>query len=916
MSRKLRLILFSVLGLAVIFTAVISNLETETETGKEKDHKVAKIKHTKLKKKSKKTPEQRMQDVEDRVEHELAFQRNPSTGRIPLDEKEKELEAAIQAKLNRSLQRQQAMTFTSRGPNNLGGRTRALAIDVSDNTSKTMLAGGVSSGLFRSTNGGTSWTRVSPKDEIHNVSALAQDPRPGFQNIWYYGTGEWSGNSASLASAYRGRGVWKSTDSGLTWTQISQTNSASQTSNFDSPFDYVMNLKVSPTTGDLFIATTGKVYRYDGTNMTTELQEPLNGSGWTDVAVTGNGNVYAAFEGGLAQAGVWRSPTGNGSWTRIANTGGPAGWGASGRIVLGNAPSNNNVIYALYNNGLRSSQSTNTWNIEADLWKYDAGSTTWTNYSSKLPDEPGGNSQGNDPFAIQGGYDLVVSVKPDNENYVVIGGVNAYKIENITTSSTFTRIGGYANNGGYALYANGGVQHHPDIHALVFDPNNANVLFSGTDGGVHRTANITSVTTTWQNLNNNYLTYQYYHVALDPQNGGNIVLGGAQDNGTTAGGTDYGRPDNQSMESVFSGDGVAVGIARRNSGAQVEFFLGFQNGRTFRLSNTGTTEITPTGSSSQFVTYFYLDPDNTETMYYAGRSTLYRNTDVANATTGNWDNLSFLGKIQDIRSMATTRGTYSPTSYLLIGGNSGGVFRLDDPKNNTLSSAVNITPLFANKLSGSIVSSVSVHPTNSNIAIATYANYGTKSIFITTNARSSSPTWTEVERNLSAHSIRSSAIAEVNGKTLYFVGTARGLYSSFDPTTKDWALESPNEVGLAVVSELVYRPSDKRLLIGTHGNGMYETTVVDTTLSTETLANNDLGASVFPSPAKQELNITGSRIDFTKGVNYTISDLTGRTVSRGLVSNQKVNVSQLNTGVYIINLESEGVKGSLKFIKE
>ena len=44
---------------------------------------------------------------------------------------------------------------------------------------------------------------------------------------------------------------------------------------------------------------------------------------------------------------------------------------------------------------------------------------------------------GNDPFAIQGGYDLVVSVKPDNENFVVIGGTNVYKIENIVTDATF-----------------------------------------------------------------------------------------------------------------------------------------------------------------------------------------------------------------------------------------------------------------------------------------------------------------------------------------------------------------------------------------------------------------------------------------------------------------------------------------------
>lgn len=73
------------------------------------------------------------------------------------------------------------------GPENIGGRTRALAIDVSDNTSNTILAGGVSGGMWRSTNGGTSWTRVTTLPQLASVTTLAQDTRSGKTNIWYYG---------------------------------------------------------------------------------------------------------------------------------------------------------------------------------------------------------------------------------------------------------------------------------------------------------------------------------------------------------------------------------------------------------------------------------------------------------------------------------------------------------------------------------------------------------------------------------------------------------------------------------------------------------------------------------------------------------------------------------------------------------
>ncbi|NJN74829.1 MAG: hypothetical protein HC799_19615 [Limnothrix sp. RL_2_0] len=344
-----------------------------------------------------------------------------------------------------------------------------------------MIAGGVSSGVFRSLDGGRNWTKVSSNSEIHNCTTIAQDPRPGFQNIWYYGTGEWSGNSASLGSPYRGQGVWKSINNGVTWSQISETNSVF--TSFDSPFDYVNKIEVSPVNGHIFMAVAGRIYRYDGNRLSLELSLPGNSTAWTDVEITTNGRVIATIEGSVAEAGVFTSPTGSGNWTKL-NDPNPAGWNAQGRIVLGIAPSNPNVFYALYDNN--KTAGANGGDKEADLWKYDLSTSTWTDFSAKLPDEPGGNSSGNDPFAIQGAYDLVVAVKPDDENYVFIGGTNAYEITNINTETMFARIGGYKNNQGYALYDAGGIEHHPDIHSFTFDPQNPDIMYSGTDGGVHK----------------------------------------------------------------------------------------------------------------------------------------------------------------------------------------------------------------------------------------------------------------------------------------------------------------------------------------------------------------------------------------------------------------------------------------------
>ena len=846
--------------------------------------------------------------AQQRLLHEFNMQKNPLTGTIPMEEKQRELDNTLLIKQESNLRttafrRAASNTYVSRGPSNFGGRTRALAVDILDVTSNTILSGGVTSGLFRTTNGGISWSKVSPNDEIHNVTALAQDPRVGHQNKWYYATGEWSGNSARLGSAFRGRGVWQSNDSGLTWTHMADTDSEFES--YDSDFDYISALEVNPTNGHLFVATNAQnqnIYRYDGTSFTKEFD--IIGGGWTDVVIASNGRVFASLE----DSGVWTSPTGSGPWTHIAKNGTPIGWESTGRIVLAEAPSNTNVIYALYVNG-------NDAAIEADLWKYDLSTDTWTNYSSKLPDEAGGDLVGNDPFAVQGGYDLVVSVKPDNENFVVIGGTNVYKIEDIVNDATFARIGGYATNRNYNDYNVGGVDHHPDIHALEFDPYNRNVMYSGSDGGIHKTVNISAAIIPWVSLNNNYVTYQFYHVALDPTSGSDVVLGGAQDNGTTIEGIDAGLSDNTTMNSLVGGDGVAVGIGKSDAATGRQLYAGNQRGHIFSFANSQWRIITPEDSDSQFITYFYLDPDNNDYLYYAGNDTLYKTNSATTVSKLSWSNAKTLSTGENLRTFATTRGIYNPAiSYLLIGGDRGGIFRLNTPINSPdLSTAVNITPPTATTSNFTIVSGLAIHPTNPDIVLAVYANYGINNIFLTTNATSDNPTWTLVEQNLSAHSIRSAAITVVGREIRYFVGTARGLYSNSDPVNDDWDIEGANTIGLAVVSSLAYRPSDNKLLIGTHGNGMFETTVQGT------LATNDFRKStdvfLYPNPTQEELNFRSTTLDFSATVSYEIYNLTGKRILNGTLKNQKVDVRSLNSGIYFMNLNVGNINQTLKFIK-
>jgi len=266
------------------------------------------------------------------------------------------------------------------------------------------------------------------------------------------------------------------------------------------------------------------------------------------------------------------------------------------------------------------------------------------------------------------------------------------------------------------------------------------------------------------------------------------------------------------------------------------------------------------------------------------------------------------------QTFSTSWGTYNAsTSYLLMGGDSGHIYRLDDPQNvASVSSAVNITPPTATLGFPSIVTGLAIHPTNDNMILATYSNYGTDSIFLTEDKGA---TWTLVERNLSSHSIRSAAIAEDNGETTFFVGTARGLYSSSNPATTDWVREAPNQIGFALVSDLKYRPDDHKLLIGTHGNGMYEATI-SSTLGVDDFNNISSLMKLYPNPVQNDLNVKLSQADATQ-ISYTISNLSGQTISQGVLDNEKIDVSQLTTGMYFLQLKSnDGRKGAKSFIKK
>jgi len=149
------------------------------------------------------------------LEREWELTMNPNLGR-PTPKKLQEIQKQLAE--TRALSRVPGDAvdnmWVERGPNDVGGRTRAIMFDPNDPTHKTVFAGGVSGGLWKNTDitsNNTSWTKVNLPENV-NVSCITYDPND--TNIFYLGTGE------AYVGDISGNGVWKSTDGGTTWSQI------------------------------------------------------------------------------------------------------------------------------------------------------------------------------------------------------------------------------------------------------------------------------------------------------------------------------------------------------------------------------------------------------------------------------------------------------------------------------------------------------------------------------------------------------------------------------------------------------------------------------------------------------------------------------------------------------------------------
>ncbi len=661
--------------------------------------------------------------------------------------------------------------WVERGPDNVGGRTRALVIDPDD--PNHMLAGAVSGGIWVSYDRGASWAPVNDWMSNLAICCLAMDPAD--PDVLYAGTGEGFFNGDAIG----GNGIYKSIDRGATWTRLPST----------ADWDTVNRIAVSPDDGNVLLAAK----RYGGIQRSAD-----GGDTWSD-PYPAQGSYYVAFhpsDGTKAIAQVldydWDaadwfhaamySTDGGVSWT--AATGLDQVWSFYSRLELAYAPSNPSVVYA-----------SNA--ADGGIWRSTNGGQSYTAQTTS------GNSGVN-------WYANPLWVDPTNANFLVTGGYDFYKSPNAGVA--LSQI-----SAGYMMSD----QPHVDNHFIVHDPRFDGVtnrrVYVCTDGGTWCTDNIYTASTGsgWYRRDQSYRTTQFYGAAGDGPSG--RLVGGTQDNGTQV----LNAGSNQS-NLMFGGDGGFCAIDPTNPNYCYGEYINLQ---IHRSTNGGVSAsyiwngIGDAGTGdANFIAPFILDPNDPNTML-AGGSSLWRSNNVKQVGGGGPDWEAIRGPGADnISAIAVAPGN---SDVIWIGLNNGQVHRTENGTAATPTWIIvdnNVPP--KNPLPNRYVERILIDPDDQNVVYVALGGFAANNLWRNTAAGVGA--WTDITGD-AATGLPS---APINGLARHpdrsdflYVGTEVGIFATADGGAT-WSANNEGPAD-ASVDELVFLHNSATLLAATHGRGLF-----------------------------------------------------------------------------------------------
>jgi hypothetical protein len=807
------------------------------------------------------------------------------------------------------------------------GRVTAIAVDPTN--SQKVYLGTAQGGVWRSLDGGTTWTSIFDNAQTMAIGALAV--APSSPSTLYVGTGEFN----SCGDCFFGVGLYRIDNADTAATLVGPINPQQTIGNLTyNVFNgrSITKILVHPTDPATIWVSTARGVGGSGANAFGSIPQlaprgvfrssnattssptfqklTVNLDGSVDSPPSGNAdvvdmvmepgtpdNILVAVIGLTSQnGGIYRSTNA----TTVTPTFSQTKFLATGvRTSLAiNKTGSVVTVYAATSETPKNTTGCTTSGSGA-IYKSITGGATWPDTTQT----GGGQLTGGGGFcAGQCFYDMPIAVDPNDANTVFIGG---------QTSTTCGRLVGRSTDGGNTFPSiSSGL--HADDHALVFD--GAGNIYTGNDGGVFKISTTAANNAAWTNLNSSPLnTLQFESIAVHPTDQF-LMIGGTQDNGTEFQQTSSGNwrraesgdggyalidqsatdTTNVTMYHTFFNNSGQIGFDRIFKAACLPAFdswptrgAGFggtgdpEAPAPFDPCDGGTPGYLHNGLVLTPTVLFYapmaLGPGSPNTVYF-GSDRLYRSSDRGDTMTAvSQVPLSGTNPISTIAIW--NRGD----NIRMVGLQNGQVFATSTGS----STLVDISPPIPANPSGSTINKfigrAMIDPNNKNVAYVALSYYAPagQGIWKITNLNAAgvsggaAPVWAAAGSGIPSIPINGFAIDPLNSNNLY-AGTDIGVYFSSDAGAS-W---TPFGSGLprVAVFDLQIQPTSRILRAGTHGRGIWETALLNPAASTLQFSASTASVTEGTGSASVDATVTVTRsgdISFPASVNYATSDTSG-----------------------------------------
>ncbi len=775
------------------------------------------------------------------------------------------------------------VAWTVEGPTNIGGRYNSV-VSHPDNAN-IIYAGASKGGIFKTLNGGATWTPIFDDAAYMAIGPIVLDPTD--PETIYVGTGD-----PNISGFFAlGDGVYKSTDGGATWANIGLGEQRIISDILIDPNDpntiYVSsmgnplkrnNLRgVYKTTngGDtwkqvLFVSEEAGVIDME---MNPQNPQEIYAAGWNRIRTTQESMTFGT------DAKVYKTENGGDDWTHLTN-GLPSE--PMSRIGLAIFEPNPQIVYALY---------VDTDHELDKVYRSDDAGANWEVYAEH-------GLKGLDSYnGVLGGFGWFfgqINTHPTNEDEVYIMGVDLHKTDDGGESWRYAAPVSYTG------------EVHADKHALHFI--NDSLLLMATDGGIYRSIGDGM---NWEDIEITPST-QLYRVAVNPHEPG-IYMAGAQDNGTSFGGADAA----DEWIQIFGADGFQPIYHPTNPDL---YYVETQRGFIYSVLNGDDDLLSQgydSGDRTSWDTPYIMSHDDPDVLY-RGSYRVYRMED---APQGRWEPISedltdgsiFGDNFHFISALAESPAN---SNHLYVGTSDANVWRSLD-RGTTWE---NITE----GLPGRFITSVHGDVYNENKVYVTSSGYkGNGVIPHLHRSLDNGDTWEDISRDLPNVGVNDLVILpeDFTGNTL-FAATDIGVY-----VTQDGG-ESWNRMGdmpYLLVFDIEYDAVNRKLVAATFARSVqsfpleevvdysaFSVGLNDTKLQTEMI-------QIYPNPSTDFIQVKlPETTSFNQALPYRISTIDGRLVQSANLteSNQQLSVQDLTTGMYLLEVNIEGRRMVGRFVKE